>query len=343
MDRVSSPTRIYLFDNLKAVLILLVVFGHALESLLKSSEQAELLYLLIYSFHIPLFAFCSGYFASYHVTRIKRTLLYPFVVFQLLYLLFDRIYLNQDTPATFTKPYWLMWYLLALIVWEVALPFVEAAGARKQLVLLSALFLLGILVGYDKHIGYYLSLSRIAVYFPFFLMAHYMRVNGLYTEVRDFAKSGAGRILSLLAAVWMTACIIWQQDNFRVSWLYGSRSYEAGRYTALERIQFYLFAVMWISFLFGFLPDRKIRLSRIGQNSMYVYLLHGFLIKILEQEKAYRYVPKQWRIAAAFLASVILVTVLSGKWVTRLFGPLVRFPTDFLAKQDRNKHGIKVD
>lgn len=324
MEKQPSTARIYLFDNLKAVLILLVVFGHSLEWMLKSSEQAELFYLLIYSFHIPLFAFCSGYFAAYHVSGIKRKLLYPFLVFQVLYLLFDWFYLDKDTPATLTRPYWLMWYLLALIIWEIALPFVETANRKKQLILLGALFLLGILAGFDKHIGYYMSLSRIAVYFPFFMMAHYMRVNRQYTEVRDFAKSGIGRLLSLVSAIGMTLSIIWQQDIYRVSWLYGSRSYEAGKYTALERVQFYLFAIMWIAFLFGLIPDRENRLSRIGRNSMYVYLLHGFIIKILEHEQFYQNLAQTWRIPAAFLVSVLLVLLLSGNLVSRIFRPLVR-------------------
>jgi len=63
--------RIYLFDNMKALLILFVVFGHALEALLKD-YHAEFLYLLIYSFHMPLFAFCSGFFAKYDPPKIKK-------------------------------------------------------------------------------------------------------------------------------------------------------------------------------------------------------------------------------------------------------------------------------
>ena len=58
--------RIYKFDNLKAILIFLVVFGHFLELV----EGHKLLYLTIYSFHMPLFLFLSGYFARFDRKKI---------------------------------------------------------------------------------------------------------------------------------------------------------------------------------------------------------------------------------------------------------------------------------
>ena len=55
--------RDYYFDNLKAVLIFLVVLGHFL---LPIYDDAFLVVLkrLIYVFHMPLFVFVSGYFSK---------------------------------------------------------------------------------------------------------------------------------------------------------------------------------------------------------------------------------------------------------------------------------------
>ncbi|MFR5117113.1 MAG: acyltransferase family protein, partial [Eubacterium sp.] len=58
-----NKERDYFFDNLKAVLIFLVVLGHFLlpihgESVLVVVKR------LIYVFHMPLFVFVSGYFAK---------------------------------------------------------------------------------------------------------------------------------------------------------------------------------------------------------------------------------------------------------------------------------------
>ena len=55
---------IALWDNLKFILILLVVVGHLADTFTGESESFRALYLFIYSFHMPLFFFISGLFFS---------------------------------------------------------------------------------------------------------------------------------------------------------------------------------------------------------------------------------------------------------------------------------------
>lgn len=55
--------RDYFFDNLKAVLIYLVVLGHFLLPIRGANPLVEVKR-LIYVFHMPLFVFVSGYFAK---------------------------------------------------------------------------------------------------------------------------------------------------------------------------------------------------------------------------------------------------------------------------------------
>ena len=55
-------TRIALWDNLKFLLIMLVVIGHFMELFLKQSNMYSSLSLFIYTFHMPLFLFVSGLF-----------------------------------------------------------------------------------------------------------------------------------------------------------------------------------------------------------------------------------------------------------------------------------------
>ena len=53
----AAPDRIYLFDNIKAGLIFLVVLGHMLELCLGGLRTYA--YTLIYCFHMPLFIVIS--------------------------------------------------------------------------------------------------------------------------------------------------------------------------------------------------------------------------------------------------------------------------------------------
>ena len=62
--------RIYTLDNLKAVLIFLVVLGHLLISFTHATcNSAKYISSFIYSFHMPLFIIISGYFSKKTITK----------------------------------------------------------------------------------------------------------------------------------------------------------------------------------------------------------------------------------------------------------------------------------
>ena len=126
-----TKERDYFFDNVKAVLMFLVVLGHLLlpihgESFLVVVKR------LIYVFHMPLFVFVSGYFAKtfYKNGRYNyRKLLYlgkAYLVFvvaiQLVYAIsgyqaFSQINLFSQSGAP--------WYLFAMIAWYLTIPAVH--------------------------------------------------------------------------------------------------------------------------------------------------------------------------------------------------------------------------
>lgn len=66
---------IALWDNLKFLLILLVVVGHFADFFTAESNSFRALFLFIYSFHMPMFFFISGLFFSEKKNRIKSAVL----------------------------------------------------------------------------------------------------------------------------------------------------------------------------------------------------------------------------------------------------------------------------
>ncbi|WP_426638635.1 acyltransferase family protein [Priestia aryabhattai] len=52
------------FDNVKFILIVLVVFGHLLTPFINDEQWLRTLYIFIYTFHMPAFILISGYFAK---------------------------------------------------------------------------------------------------------------------------------------------------------------------------------------------------------------------------------------------------------------------------------------
>lgn len=180
------------FDNLKGILIFLVVFGHLLE--LVGGPAAAWLYRLIYSFHMPAFVFCSGWFARFDAARFFRRLLYPYLVYQTLYLLFDRLVLHGDAPLQYTTPYWLLWYLFSMMLWTLLLPLIDGVKSPKAALL--ACLAAALASGFDPTIGYNMSLSRTLVLLPFFAAGHLAAGGGLAGLLPQLPRRGVIAALS---------------------------------------------------------------------------------------------------------------------------------------------------
>lgn len=88
-------------------------------------------------------------------------MIYPYLIFQTLYLLFSNQILDKDADMQYTTPYWLLWYLFAIIVWNLVLPLVQVEGMKKKMAMLLAAAAASVFIGFDEKAGYFLSASRI--------------------------------------------------------------------------------------------------------------------------------------------------------------------------------------
>lgn len=102
-------------DGLKLFLIVLVVVGHCIEPTRYINSVSGWLYSVIYSFHMPLFVFLSGYFAkisSFAEWKKKGfKFLETFLVIMIPQFLFYRswhVFVNPENSG---------WYLLSLTWW----------------------------------------------------------------------------------------------------------------------------------------------------------------------------------------------------------------------------------
>ncbi len=64
--------RLYYYDNLRLLLIFLVLFGHFCEISANYTAYGSLLKFIIYIFHMPLFVFISGLFYSGNKEKVIR-------------------------------------------------------------------------------------------------------------------------------------------------------------------------------------------------------------------------------------------------------------------------------
>lgn len=280
-----KKTREYGFDNLRGLLIVLVVLGHLLE-ICGSFPGAGFLYRTIYSFHMPAFLFLSGYFARFDRRKIVFGLFLPYVVFQTGYILFDRLTLGENTPLQFTTPYWILWYLMADILYHLLIPMYDTTDRKRQCLGLAVTFALSLMTGYDSTVGYRLTLSRFLVFQPWFLLGFYSRRSGWIGAMSSRMESRKHGKMLLTGAVCFLSAVM-HSISLRSEILYGAHPYGTLAYGPLERSIAGLAALVWIGFgctvLLPLLLRQLPLLTALGQNTLPVYLLHGFAVRYLQR------------------------------------------------------------
>ncbi len=273
-----AKQRVMMLDNLRAILIVLVVLGHTLERV--SFPGVRALYFFLYSFHMPAMAFLSGLCFRRGRTGIWRSTAAPYLLFQVLYLAETAWETGEPMVLQFSRPSWILWYLLALVLWQMAANLTDLTGPRG-LAAAALSLVCGIGVGFDKQVGYFFSLSRAVAFFPFFLAGAWIRENrfdrflGFFQGPRPLWKTGA----LLLPALVTQVLLYRQKDLCKSSFFYCAVGYDEA-YTPQVRMMIFLAAAAAILALLVLTPKKQLPLlSRLGQNTLPVYLIHGVVLK----------------------------------------------------------------
>jgi len=304
--------RQYKYDTMRCLLIFLVVFCHFLEK--QQSTAAIYLYKTVYVFHMPAFFYLSGKFAKAPDKRFWKHLALPYLVFQILYLCFDA-WVLKGTALTlqFTTPYWIMWYLLALIVFCLLIPVLPEKGSAGGWIALGISVAIALLAGFDNTTGYYASLSRIAVLAPFFLWGRYSEA---LPKVPKWLCITAGACIIAVGTYYVL------HNNVPNLLLYNSASYKNAGSTVTARLLVMVTAAGWIVFLENILPRRSIPgVCLCGQNTLPVYLLHGFAVRLAEKYEIFTY-SHGFNIGFACFIALTLVIVLGNPWLGKAFKKL---------------------
>ena len=163
----AKPRSVY-WDNIKGLLIFLVVFGHLLFDLQKSAPCLNTLVDSIYLFHMPAFVFISGYFGkSQHACSPQAIIKLLF-----LYVIFNSAMGFNYGFNSLLVPLYSCWYLLALIVWRIVTPYV---APFKHMVWLA--FFMALFAGFYPSIDNTLSAARIIGFFPYYLCGYLLNTS----------------------------------------------------------------------------------------------------------------------------------------------------------------------
>ena len=313
-DKVKE--RNHLFDNVRALSMFLVVFGHLLECFYTASKTYKL-YNMLYTFIVPLLVFLSGYFAKFDIKKIITKIIIPFAIFQFIYSFFLNYYsFRLVQPYTANEPYWLLWYLYSLAFWKCTvsvLQFIKPKWFKFAVVVVFVI--LGVMAGFDKDVNRQYSLSRSLVYFPFFAFGYFLKTSKF--DFSTLRKNFTARVMIIVCAIVLLS-LIFESNLFNRMLLYGASAYKNYMKDTVKgchyRLLLYPFATIVIFGIFMIMPTKKIwPLSIISKHSMSVYLLHGFIVLIFKEFKFYP-VSDECIKYAMFMALFICFSVAMFMW-----------------------------
>ena len=279
MAMTRTADRNHIIDTIRAILILLVVFGHLLQ--LYEESVCKDVYRVIYSFHMAFFVLLNGYYARFNILRILKHFIWPYFFFQTAAFCLRYFVLHNNISLQYTTPLFTLWYLLTMAFYYLLIPALRRLQNRKIIfLLLGASFLVSLLIGFIPSVGGFLSLSRTIVFFPFFLLGYYHKI--LIDPLAAKAAQNRKLLIPFIAVI-AAGEIFLVASKVPVSALWFSFGYaETG--SLLIRFIAEATAFSWIVLLLVLLPGRKIRfLTEAGKHTMPVYLIHGLLITLIEQ------------------------------------------------------------
>lgn len=334
-------------DSMKGLLILLVVIGHMIEPHITDATNL-VVYLLIYSFHMPLFVLISGYVFKPSTSKSKLWssslhLFETFILFQFIFCFIiwhDNGYRNFD-PINFIKPQKILWYLVSLIVWRAATfmicKVVRSSDRNHGIVMLVAV-VIALAAGFVP-LGNEFAFQRTLVFFPMFLLGSWMRASISFNNfIHNTIKHGGVIIAFCLGII---AYFIVDTDIMR--WhLYGNQSYVTSQFLIYQPFEYIVYRLFFMALgaslaltIYSLYPATGF-LSLLGKVTLPIYVIHSFLIHGLNP-----YVSSSTFVL--FLCAIAITWILYLLTKTRLAAVLTNPVTNILriGSYTSNKPSLK--
>lgn len=272
-----SKERIALWDNVKFLLMITVVVGHLIDHDISSSHLFRSGFIFIYSFHMPLFIFISGLF--HKNKNIKEKAVSYFSIYFVLKICFSVLKMITHKKLEFElfSEYGVPWFLFASAVF-IIITYLLRDFDKKYILVISVI--LGLFCGYDKNIGDFLVLSRIIVFYPFYLLGTMVSKEKIEALAKKLpVKALAGAVI----LAWGAVCFFLTDKVYLLRPLLTGRNPFNSRlidYGFLYRAGVYAVAVI-IGLCFVLItPTVKIgKITSFGQRTLQVYFWHDLIVE----------------------------------------------------------------
>lgn len=311
------------WDNARWIAATLIVLHHLTTDLISHHATSEILDFAAWGMRVPVFCILAGYFSTAEqltprqLRRLIESLLVPYVIFGLLHTLVlllrgDGLRLHTVVPA------WATWFLLSLLFWRIALPYL----ARLRYPLLCSV-IVALLAGYIDKIDNVYSASRTFVWLPLFLIGWKLR-QGWAQRLLAGRRSLVAAIV-IIAADLMIA--IGFHDQLERSWLRTDAPYPDDWSPLVAwaiRLGMLVTAAAVALSVLRLVPKRRIPLiSYLGSGGLFIYLLHPLVLRLIGGGLESR-LDGWWALPVSLAISLVIAAVLGSPPVRALTTPIVR-------------------
>ena len=331
-------------DNVRGVLIILVVIGHFLLPLLSSETRLIIgLIYLIYAFHMPCFVMLSGYYSKsiYSNGRFRWgkvvQMLWLYVVYETVVYFTEGLAYGYVGPMpNFLHENGAPWYLLALALWELSIPvFHRFRGKRSSIYVTIAMFIAVSFLKYVIQIDDFLSMDRVITFMPFFYLGYFSSQLQLdkylisrYRRPVDYAACffAVFILLGMKTLLFKYNLVVYGADYRRYA-----QDMEAWKW--LINLIWYAVALCMSLGLIGIVLNRRMLIiTKLGMNTLPIYFIHRPIRDLLEFAGLYEMIDPFNRmhvlmlVVFSILLTIILVNGLVSGGINRLrsvFDPLL--------------------
>lgn len=311
------------FDNLKGLLIILVVAGHCVNLYRDSNVYCNYLFHLIYAFHMPLFFYIAGYFSKNVEKTYKRAfeaLIVPAIPFELLYFIMHAV-TKADNAEPFLTPVFAYWFCFALFFCRALLPYLSRVRW-----IVPVTFILALAAGFNPYIDEIMTLSRFLCMLPFFMLGYFT------TRERMERIRGMKAAVPVIAAIVSVAALFALLSLTDYDLGFTLRSPYGGKEGVLFRAFQFIIAVPLSLLVMKLTPRAKSYLSVIGQKTLQIYFLHFYFTTAIKMANPLA-ADSPINFALMIIAAPVIAAVLSTKPVSACYDALIGAMNKLIIKE----------
>lgn len=274
--------RVKYFDNTKGILIIFIIFGHVFSACADYYGYEDNFFKFCSLFMIQCFFFISAYFSSKSKrSRISRILnmVKIYLIWQIVITIYYSFVLHtMNFSFNILYPRYTYWFLVTMITYLILEYAFEKANYK---IMIPLSFVISLAIGFIPFIGEYASLARTFTFLPFYVIGFYAKDLKLVDKLRseNFRKT------FIIVSVIILILLLLNDDIMPYRLLRGKYSYYevTGSLSSvfLKRILFYIFSLIVSIAFFKIVPSGETLFTKLGQNTLYIYLTQGAIIKTL--------------------------------------------------------------